>query len=68
MAHELESSQESASASSPPLCATHVVSRLECVVSVQWKILRGSRQIHVKGIDVLISTEGHLSSFPPVSL
>ena len=68
VAHKLESSRESTSASSPPLGATHMVSRLECVVSVQWKILRGSRQIHVKGIDVVISAEGHFSSFPPVSL
>ena len=35
---------ERASASSPPLSATHMVPRLECVVSVQWKILRGSQQ------------------------
>lgn len=59
---------ESASASSPSLCATHMVPRLECFVSVQWKILRGSQQTHVTGIDVPISAVGHFSSFPPISL
>lgn len=68
MAHGLESSWESASASSPPLSATHVVFSLEKVVSVRWKIVSGSQQIHVKGTDVLILAVGHFSSFPPVSL